>query len=88
MNDMQKDRGNGVSGQGGTSVPNADVIKGLLAIILGIIAIALAYKVIVGILLFFVGLILLYYGAEALKLAWITRSVDDIIRKIRAIFRF
>ncbi len=87
MNEMQKGQGNGVPAQGGMNMPNADVVKGLLAIIFGIIAIVLAYKVIVGILLFFVGLILLYYGMDALKITWVTRSVDDILRRIRGVFK-
>lgn len=87
MSDFQKGQGSGDSGQPGMNTPNMDVIKGLLAIIIGIIAIVLAYKVIIGILLLFLGLILLYYGMEALKLTWITRSVDDVIKKVRAIFK-
>lgn len=87
MNNMPKEQGGGDSGQRKMSTPNMDVIKGLLAIVFGIIAIVLAYKVIIGVLLLFIGLILLYYGMEALKLTWITKSIDDIIKKVRNVFR-
>lgn len=87
MSDFQNGQGGGDSGQPRMNMPNMDVIKGLLAIIVGIIAIALAYKVIIGVLSLFLGLLLVYYGMAVLKLTWITRSVDDVLRKLRGLFR-
>ncbi len=88
MDEMQKGQGSGVSGKKEMNKPNMDVIKGLLAIIFGIIAIVLAYKVIIGVLLLFVGLILLYYGMDALKITWVTKSIDDAISKIRGVLHW
>lgn len=90
METGQKDQGNG--GQKKVdkqemNKPNFEVIKGLLAVIFGVIFVVLSYNVILGVLSLLVGLILLYYGFDELKITWVTKSIDEIIRKFRGLFR-
>jgi len=73
-----------VQGSGG---PNIEVVKGLLAIILGVIFIAFAHQVIVGVSLLLVGLILIYYGLRMLKITWVTKSIEEIIKKFHGLLR-
>ena len=83
MNNSSNENGNASKEKKEQNMPNMSALKGLLAIIFGIIGIVLAYKIIISVMLFFAGFILLYYGIGVLKLTAVTKSIDDIIQKIR-----
>ncbi len=62
---------------------NADVIKGIVALVIGAILIALAYKVILQILFFFFGLFLVYYGLTMLKMEQVRVAIDSTLQTIK-----
>jgi threonine/homoserine/homoserine lactone efflux protein len=62
---------------------NAEVIKGIVALVIGVILIALAYKVILQILFFFCGLFLVYYGLAMLKMEQVRVAIDSSLQTIK-----
>ncbi|MFH1831187.1 MAG: hypothetical protein ABH827_00120 [bacterium] len=67
------------------SIPNLNIIKGILAIIFGLVFVIWAYKIIFDMILFIAGAMLIYYGLVILKVKPITDVIDHVAAKIKNI---
>jgi hypothetical protein len=66
-----------------SALPNMDIIKGALFLILGAVFVFLAYSIILKFLSFFCGLILIYYGLVLLKLEQVTRHINNTLNQMK-----
>jgi len=83
MDNMENKRTEGEKMQ----LPNADTIKGLVAIVVGIVLlVATSYKLLLSVAFFCCGVVLTYRGLQWLKLKQATDFIDTVVGSLKKVF--
>jgi len=88
MDNMENKRP-GELGQPGKKMqlPNADTIKGLIAVVVGVVLlVATSYKLLLSVVFFCCGVVLTYRGLQWLKLKQVTDFIDTVVGNLKKVF--